>query len=392
MSCFAQKKQLNAARDLIKSGKNLDKAEQSMSTLLKDSTYRQNKNIWLTLHNALVGQYMQGNEKLYLKQKYDTASLFNITKRLFETDEAFDSLFSKPEGKTGISTNKWRERHATFLHTIRPNLFNGGVYYVNKHKYQQAYDFFAHYLRCDSLPMFAQYQYSKTDTLRYTAAYWAMYSGYKLKDINKTLRYSTLAEKSRSMLSFVRQYEAATYLLQKDTARYVWALTSGFYNFPKFSYFFPRLVEYYSKKEAYDSALVIIRHALNYDSTDVVYRIALGTVLLNKGSYDECIDVCTRILADTDSVADAYYNIGLAYFNKAIELDKVDQKGRDNKKKIIQLYTQSLPFLERYRAFAPYEKKRWIAPLYTVYLNLNMGKQFDEIDKIRNEYTLQSQE
>jgi hypothetical protein len=30
--------------------------------------------------------------------------------------------------------------------------------------------------------------------------------------------------------------------------------------------------------------------------------------------------------------------------------------------------------------------RKWSAPLYTIYFNLNMGKEFDEIDKLRNEH------
>ena len=41
--------------------------------------------------------------------------------------------------------------------------------------------------------------------------------------------------------------------------------------------------------------------------------------------------------------------------------------------------------MEKYRTLVPEAKSKWLAPLYTIYLNLNMGKEFDEIDKIRKE-------
>lgn len=40
--------------------------------------------------------------------------------------------------------------------------------------------------------------------------------------------------------------------------------------------------------------------------------------------------------------------------------------------------------MERYRKLAPNEKDKWVPILYTIYLNLNMGKEFDEIDRFRN--------
>ena len=74
----AQKKEITAARDQVKAGKDLNKAQASMEKLLKDSANQGNKKIWVTLFDAVRKQYEQGNEKLYLKQKYDTAQLFHL--------------------------------------------------------------------------------------------------------------------------------------------------------------------------------------------------------------------------------------------------------------------------------------------------------------------------
>ncbi len=63
---MAQKKQLQAVRDQIKSGKELTKAENTLRGLLVDSASKKNNKIWLLLCDALTKQYEQGNEKLYL--------------------------------------------------------------------------------------------------------------------------------------------------------------------------------------------------------------------------------------------------------------------------------------------------------------------------------------
>ena len=79
----AQKKAIAQARIYIKSGKDLEKAEKLMNDLLRDSANRDNQKIWLALGDAVRMQYEKGNEKLYLKQKYDTTALFNNAKKLF---------------------------------------------------------------------------------------------------------------------------------------------------------------------------------------------------------------------------------------------------------------------------------------------------------------------
>ena len=59
----AQKKEIAAARDQVKEGKDLNKAQASMEKLLKDSANLGNKKIWVTLFDAVRKQYEQGNEK-----------------------------------------------------------------------------------------------------------------------------------------------------------------------------------------------------------------------------------------------------------------------------------------------------------------------------------------
>ena len=137
----AQKKQIQTAREQLKTGKGLEKAEAGMRELLRDPANRRNPKVWTLLCELLTKQYEQGNEKLYLKQKYDTAAFFSLTRCLFHTMESYDSIESVSDWK-GKTTGKMRSRHADYLHSIRPNLFNGGVFYIHRKDYQQAYGYF----------------------------------------------------------------------------------------------------------------------------------------------------------------------------------------------------------------------------------------------------------
>ena len=108
MSVSAQRKQINQALDYLKSGKDYDKAEKLMDDLLKDSINRKNEKIWLLLIAAQKGQYEQGNEKLYLNEKYDTAQFFLMARKLFQTMERFDSLEMQPNEKGRVKI-KYRD-------------------------------------------------------------------------------------------------------------------------------------------------------------------------------------------------------------------------------------------------------------------------------------------
>ena len=38
--------------------------------------------------------------------------------------------------------------------------------------------------------------------------------------------------------------------------------------------------------------------------------------------------------------------------------------------------------MEKYRQLVPDDNARWAPALYRIYLNLNMGKEFEEIDRL----------
>jgi len=83
-----------------------------------------------------------------------------------------------------------------------------------------------------------------------------------------------------------------------------------------------------------------------------------------------------------EELADPYYNAGICYFNMAVEQDKSSQTSRKVREQVDANYRKALPYLVKYRKLQPDEQSKWAFPLYTIYLNLNMGKEFDEIDKI----------
>ena len=377
----AQKKEIAIAKDQVKAGKGLDKAQQSMEKLLKDSVNRSNRKIWTVLYEAVKKQYEQGNELLYLKQQYDTAKLFNLARQLFVIATDIDSVECVPNKKGKVEIES-RKGHAEFLSQIRPNLYNGGSWFVRKQNYAEAYKFFDQYISCAHIALFNGYDYQQKDAYLPQAAYWAVYCGYKMKDPKATLHHSYEALKDTAHYDYMLQFLAETYKLEKDTARYVQTLKEGFEHAPKFPFFFPRLIEYYTSENRLDLAMDVVDEALKVDAESGLYLYTKSTILLNQGKNKESLEVSLKLLERNDSVAEVNYNAGLAYFNRAVELDKNTQLSRKRHQEIMGYYQKALPYLEKYRKMEPKAQEKWALPLYTIYLNLNKGKEFDEIDKI----------
>ena len=376
----AQKKEIAQARTYIKSGKNLDKAEQSMRKLLLDSANVRNIRIYTTLAEIVRKQYEQVNEKVYLKQPYDTAVFFNTAKKLFDTyyklDSALINYGVKPDANERI-----RERNSEYLNTYRINLYNGGLYWLRKNDFKKSKAMLDSYLDCHNQPLFSSLNLAESDSIAPLAASRNLYCGYRMQNTSVVMRNKEYALKDTVMLERTLQYLAETYSLMKDTEGYVSTLTEGIEHFPRSNYFFTHLIDHYSKASDYEQALKVADNALALDSCETLYLYAKSNILLNIGKNDECIVLCEKIISLNDSMPEAYYNAGVAYINKAFAMEKV-RANNMKRQQIKNNYSMSLKYMEKYRAMRPEDKDRWAAALYNIYLKLNMGKEFEEIDKM----------
>ena len=373
---MAQRKQIGEAKTILLRGKDFAKAEKLMTDLLKDSANQENTRIYDIWLQAVEKQYAQLNEQMYMKQKVDTAKLFMLTKRLFTIAEQLDSIDMKPD-KKGKVNPEYRKDNSQKMAAYRPNLFYGGAYYVRKQDYKQAYDLFETYIDCARQPLFEAQDLMNSDERLGEAAYWTGYCGYRMNDPVLTLRYHELSRRDTARLENTLLYAAEAWKQLNDDERYQDILAEGFKLNPKSNYFFPRLLDSYTARGNYQKANMVVDQALKTDSLNELFLFAKSTILLNMGAYADCINVSDRLIKLNHEFADAYYNAGTACMNMALGMDS-----RTSKKQIKKMYQRALPYMEAYRRMAPQQTQKWATALYRIYFNLNMGKQFDEMDKL----------
>lgn len=376
----AQKKEMAQAKAAIKAGKPTD-AEASMRALLADSANRCNDKIWLVLFDAVKKQYEAVNEQMYLKQSTDTAKLFDAAKRMFCVLEGLDSVDALPDKKGKVEL-KYRRKHAEYLDPYRKNLFNGGSFFLNKQDYKKAFELFSTYIDCAKEPLFGGFNYAANDKRLAPAAFYAVYSGFKDANPAATLRYSDIAQRDTAHLMLTLQYVAETYRQEADSAHYVATLEKGFTANPASEYFFPHLFDYHFQRGDTCKALSLCDRSLATAPGSRVALLAKSTVLLATERYAGCVDICDSLIATDENIADAYLNAGLAYFNQAVKIDREVKHTREQRKTMLALYRNSLKYMQPYRKLAPSHKELWAMPLYTIYLNLNMGKEFEEMDAL----------
>ena len=373
------RQELSQARNYLKQrNKNFSQAEQLMTKLLKDSANRDDIRIHSVLLESVKGQYDQANERLYLKQNQDTTAFFNLARRMFTIAETLDSLDVLPD-KKGRITPVHRQKNAAMLHPYRANLYNAGTFFIRKSRWSDAYNFLSTYLDCAHQPLFSSYKYAENDPRMTEAAYWATYSGYKMNDAEKTLRYQQFARRDTTHADFLLQFMAEAYRRQQNDSTYTATLEEGFRRYPFFTYFFPRLVDAYTAHEQYDRALTLCDSALTLCDTCEIFLFAKSSVLLRMERWQESVVYSERLIHRNDSLAEPYFNAGTAFVNMA----ETPEAAKD--KKLQRTYYQKArTYMEYYRLLMPDEKKKWAPVLYRIYLNLNLGRQFDEIDKLLN--------
>ncbi len=371
---------IDKAKTYIKSGKDFDKAETLMTDLLKDSANHDNIKIYATWFDAVLNQYNAANEKLYLKQKYDTAAFYNLTRRLQEVAVKLDALDTRPDNKGRVRPS-YRSENAELLNALRINIYYGGTWWVRKGDYEKGYTYFDDYLEAVRLPLYEAYHYQRSDSRLTTAAYWATLCGFRLQDAERTLKYCQLALADSSKATYVLQYMCEAYQWQKNDSAYIKTLSEGYERFPEYPYFFPRLADFYAAQGKYDKVLSLANRGLDISPNNTLFLLARSVALLNLEQYDECIETSRTLMELNDTLPEPYFNIATCYLNRALTIEQ-EREPRKNRLRLQKLYSEARPFMEDYRRMAPDDKKRWAPALYRIYLNLNLGKQFEEIDRL----------
>ena len=156
-------------------------------------------------------------------------------------------------------------------------------------------------------------------------------------------------------------------------------MKGGFESSPEHVNFYPRLLDFYNSRQRYDEALELSEEALTHNGQSQLFLFGKSMVLLNMGRNEECLAISDSLIKMNPDFNEPYFNAGTALLNQVLPLER---NRRANRKKITALYTKARPYMERYRQLAPRQQDKWAPALYKIYLNLNMGKQFDEIDKL----------
>ncbi len=384
----AAQKELKTVRSAIKAGTKLDEAEKTVNEYLAKEPYNTDAEYYLTAFEVQKKINEAENEKAFLKQQYDTLRLFGSIRKMYDYLERLDTLDARPDEKGKVHP-KYRKKSCKELMLYRENLLVAGKYYFRNSDYNNAYHFLTLYMDCSTHPLFESE--SKTiDTSKYPRiSYYAATCAHRLHSTPKLMAVTEQALTDTTNAATVQEYIAESYQESGDTTRWVETLKDGVFRYPASAYFFAHLMDYYSATECYPEALDFASSMLEIDST-AFHLYAKGLILYYMQDYEGCKTLCTDALTKDSLYADAHFTLGSCWWNQADEKRKSLLTGKHTPKQLKEgrtqmkeYYEQARKYMEQYRALRPDEKK-WVPVLYDIYLNLNMGKEFEEIDTIMN--------
>lgn len=385
---FAQEKSVKEAKSIANEVKpNFAQAEQLINSALTNAETKDNAETWDVAGFIQKRINEKEMENAYLRKPYDTLKVYNSALNMCKYYFKCDELAQIPNEKGKIK-NKYRKSNSAAILSARPNLINGGIQYFNLDKNKEALDFFATYVDIAINPMFEKENLLQTDTVLPQIAYYASLAAAKMEDYSSVLKYAQYAKEDKEVGKYAMEFISTALKAQGDTVKWVASLKDGIQKYPEHSFFFGHLIDYYSNSNKFDEAMQFADDMLAKDPNNTFYLYVKGYLYHNMKNYDKAIEFYKKTIEVDPNYAEAYSNLGLIYclqaqdFSEKATTDVNDPKYKEDQATLKIFYEKARPNYEKARELKPDQKDLWLNGLYRVYYNLQMGSEFDEIEKM----------
>ena len=385
---FAQEKNVKEAKSIANEVKpNFAQAEKLINGALTNAETKDNAETWDVAGFIQKRINEKEMENAYLRNPYDTLKVYNSALNMCKYYFKCDELAQIPNEKGKIK-NKYRKSNSAAILAARPNLINGGIQFFNLDKNKEALDFFATYVDVAINPMFEKENLLQTDTVLPQIAYYASLAAAKMEDYPSVLKYAPYAKEDKEVGKYAMEFISTALKAQGDTIKWIASLKDGIQKYPEHSFFFGHLIDYYSNNNKFDEAMQFADDMLAKDPNNTFYLYVKGYLYHNMKDYDKAIEFYKKTIEVDPNYAEAYSNLGLIYclqaqdFSEKATTDVNDPKYKEDQATLKVFYEKARPNYEKARELKPDQKDLWLNGLYRVYYNLQMGPEFDEIDKM----------
>lgn len=378
-------KELKTLRTLVKA-KNTAEAMKEVARLESDSICQFMPKLYELAAKVHIQINDVENEKVYLKKECDTLKLFESTRQIIRNLMKADSLERVQKEYLGKEHNE-NEGDVKIIKRYYKNLEAGANYFFSRQNYKEAQRHLGVLLsmsHSDLTDDFALDAHSKEYA---TCAYMYTYSAFQNGDYSEVERYKSL------LLSDDQYFESSLEMYARTandcgkTDVFETYLEMGVVSMPLHDYFFDELATLYITDKRYAQSVNLADKALATDATALKALYLKAYALFQMEEEKACIEVSKK-LVETDTAQyyiEANYYAGKLIMNELETIYLPTRIGSEAfewaKSEMKRVCSEARPYLETYRKLAPSQSEKWAPLLYRIYLELNMGPEFENISR-----------
>ncbi len=260
------------------------------------------------------------------------------------------------------------------------NVFiNNAIDAYNAENYKEALMYFEKTLEVKKMEVFA----GEIDT---AVIFNAALTATRIKEYDKAIEYYKEAIKYKYAEGDAIAYLAQTYRDKGDTELYIATLKEGFEQYPSNQSLLGSIINFYLlETENSDEAFKYLALAREKDPTNPQFYSAEAHLYDKVGEKDKAKEKYKKAIELDPGFFEAYYNLGVLYFNEGVELTDEANKITNNEeyekaKKIADdKFKEALPYIEKSHELKS-DDNSIMQTLKTLYYRLQMTDKYNEIN------------
>ena len=258
-----------------------------------------------------------------------------------------------------------------------------GVEQFVAQNFEGAFTTFSDIISIDSLPMMK-------DAFDTILCYYTGMAASRMGNAKTAIAYYELAKSYNIDQPEIYIFLKNNYLQLGDTATGVKTLKEGFKRFPDNQAVLIELINYYLLSGEGDTAMDYLKKAQEQDPDNLSFIFAEATLFDKMGEQDKALETYEKCIDKDPTYFNAYYNIGVMYYNDAVnmysEADNIkDPKEYGEKKDSADATLKKcIPYMEKAHELNPTDVST-MQTLKTLYYRMQMNDKYQAIlDELKN--------
>ncbi|MBR3626848.1 MAG: tetratricopeptide repeat protein [Bacteroidaceae bacterium] len=391
---FAQQSVIKEAKKLMKGS--FGAAETTLAPALTNPETKDLAETWDVAGNIQKDWFDNEYKKKVLGQPADEAQMYTSAMKAIQYFFKCDELAQKPDAKGKIN-NKFRNANTKAILELRNSLIEGGIQFFNNYNQsdsaedgKKAVEFLGAYAESAFNPMLESANLQQTDQNLGLAAFYASAAAQRMEDWASIAKYAKYAANDAEYGQSAAELAAEALKRQDKMDEYFQALKEGVQKYPQDKYFFANAVSYYTNQDKYDDAIAYVNEALASDPNNSYKMYVKGVVLAQAKKYDDAIATFQQATTVDPENAEAWSMLGDVYrlqaqdFSENATMDMDSPQYAKDQQTLREFYAKAREPYEKARQLKPDERNLWLNGLYTVYYNLHLQSEFNEIEALMN--------